>query len=213
MKSLHALLAALVVVAGTGVAAQSQEKPTIPNLPDVNHELLEIVVADQWDRGMDMFSGRQVKAPESLDWQQISARDVERKKAVRSLLGSGEIKSGREFQFAALVFQHSADSADLHTAHILATTAVAKGNPHARWLAAASLDRLLWNLDRPQVFGTQFKQDAGTNKWTMDPYDRESIPDTVRAAWCVVGSTEQARILKSLEAGAGNPSTSVPDCK
>lgn len=213
MKSLHALLAVLVVVSGSALRAQSQEGPTVPNLPDVNHELLKIVVADQWDRGMDMFSGRQVKAPESLDWQQIGARDVERKKAVRSLLSSGQIKGGREFQFAALVFQHSADAADLNTAHILATTAVAKGNALARWLAAASLDRLLWNLNRPQVFGTQFKQDAQTSKWTMDPYDRESIPDPLRAAWCVVGVAEQERILTGLQSGAGNPSTSVLDCK
>ena len=212
MSRLWAL--AMLLLAGSPVlTAQSQDGPTVPKLPDVNQELLQLVIADQWDRGMDMFSGRRVKTPDTLDWQQIGARDSERKKAVRSLLASGRIHSGREYQFAALVFQHSADPADLHTAHVLATTAVAKGNPHARWLAAASFDRLLWNLNRPQVYGTQFKQHAQSNRWTMDPYDRESLPDPVRAAWCVVGLAEQDRILKELQSGGGNPSTSVADCK
>lgn len=211
MKSLHALLVVLVV--GTcALAAQSREGPTIPDLPDVNRELLELVAADQWDRGVDMFSGRQVKSPESLDWQQIGARDAERKKAVRALLSSGRIRSGREYRFAALIFQHSGDPADLAMAHVLATTAAVKGNAEARWLAAASLDRLLWNLDRPQVFGTQFTQDP-QGGWTMDPYDRESIPDTIRAAWCVVSSADQARILRELQSGTGTPATNIPDCR
>jgi len=34
------------------------DNPTIPTLPDVNPELLKTVIADQWDRGMDMFGGR-----------------------------------------------------------------------------------------------------------------------------------------------------------
>ena len=206
-------LVGLMLVGNAVLAAQSQDGPTIPKLSDVNPELLKLVIADQWDRGMDMFSGRQVKSPESLDWQRIGARDAERKKAVRSLLASGQIQSGREYQFAALVFQHSTDDADLQTAHVLATTAVAKGDQQARWLSAASFDRLLWNLSRPQVFGTQFKQDPQTNKWTMDPYDRESVSDPVRAAWCVVGVAEQERILKALQSGAGTPSTGIADCK
>lgn len=206
-------LVAVLLVGNAVLAAQSQEGPTIPSLPDANQELLKLVVADQWDRGMDMFSGRQVKAPESLDWKQIEKRDAERRAAVRAMLKAGQIQTGREYQFAAILFQHSARHDDLQTAHILASTAVAKGNQQARWLAAASFDRLLWNMNRPQVFGTQFKQESQTAAWTMDPYDRESIADALRAAWCVVGLAEQEEILKTLQSGGGNPSTSVVDCK
>lgn len=174
----------------------------MPILPDVNKALLAIVTADQWDRGMDMFTGRQVKSPETLDWPQIHVRDAE-KAAVGKLLQSGEIQSGREYQFVALVFQHSTDPGDLQTAHLLAATAVAKGNSLARWLAAATFDRLLWSLEGPQVFGTQFKQDPQTNRWTMEPYDSTSLPDPVRAAWCVVAVSEQQRVLENLRAGSG----------
>jgi len=202
-----------MLVGNAVLTAQPQDAPTIPKLPDVNGELLKLVVADQWDRGMDMFSGRPVKTPESLDWQQIGKRDAERRVAVRSMLQAGQIQSGRDYEFAAILFQHSSDLAGLQTAHILASTAVAKGNPKARWLSVASFDRLLWSMDRPQVFGTQFKQNSQTKAWTMDPYDREAIPDAIRAAWCVVGVAQQARILKDMQSGGGNPSTSVVDCK
>jgi hypothetical protein len=206
-------LIGLLLVGNSILIAQPQDGPTIPKLPDVNQELLRIVIEDQWDRGMDMFSGRQVKLPDSLDWNQIAKRDAERQVTVRTMLKAGLIQSGREYQFAALVFQHSEHPEDLQTAHLLASTAMAKGNQAARWLAAASFDRLLWNMNRPQVFGTQFKQDSHTRAWTMDPYERESVSDALRAAWCVVGVAEQERILKDLQAGGGNPSTSVLDCR
>ncbi len=208
IRALNALLLGCAV----STTVQAQEGPTIPSMPDVNKALLAIVAADQWDRGLDMFTGRTVKSPDTLDWKQIGARDAERKAAVRQLLQSGDVWTGREYQFAALVFQHSADPADLQTAHVLASTAVAKGNPLARWLAAATFDRLLWSLVRPQVFGTQFKQDA-QKRWTMEPYDSATVPDAVRAAWCVVALPEQQRILKALQSGGGNTSTNVADCK
>jgi hypothetical protein len=207
------ILIGLMVVSSPTLMAQSPDAPTIPNLPDVNPELLTIVVADQWDRGMDMFSGRQVKPPDSLKGEDIEKRDTQRRRAVRAMLNAGRIQTGREYQFASILFQHSVNANDLQTAHLLASTAVLKGNQLARWLAAATFDRLLWNLNQPQVFGTQFKQNPQTRNWTMDPYDRESVSDALRGTWCVVGLTEQEVILKTLQSGGGNPSTTVADCK
>ena len=206
-------LGPLLFIGSYFLMTQPAEAQTFPNLPDVNPELLKLVVADQWDRGMDMFSGRQVKTPESLDTQAIEKRDAERRTALRSMLNAGKIQTGREYEFAAILLQHSPDNDDLQTAHLLASTAVFKGNVGARWLAAASFDRLLWNINRPQVFGTQFKQDARTSVWTMEPYDRQSLSDVTRAAWCVIGHREQEGMLIKLQSGNGHPSTSIEDCK
>jgi hypothetical protein len=163
---------------------------------------------------MDMFSGRQVKTPDSIDWPEVQKRDAQRQAVARSILTSGQIQSGREYQFAALLFQHSSDSGDLQTAHLLAVTAVAKGNGGARWLAAATFDRLMWNTNRPQVFGTQFKQVPGSeSKWTMEPYEREALPDSVRTEWCVRPLSEQAAVLAALGKGQGAGSTSTAECK
>jgi hypothetical protein len=189
------------------------EKPTVPTLPDVNPEMLQAVIADQWDRGMDMFSGRPARNATAPDWNAIAARDKKRQATVRALAKKGELKSGRDYQFAALVFQHSESPADVRLAHVFAVTAALKGQPQAKWLAAAALDRYLWDTNQPQVFGTQFKQMGDSGAWTMDPYDREDISDSVRAEWCVVSLSEQARVLAALKDGQSAGATSTPECK
>ena len=193
--------------------ADAADSPTIPNLPDVSPEILRLAVEDQWDRGQDMFTGRQVKPPDSLDWAAVAKRDLARQAQVRLLLAKNEVRTGRDFHFAALVFQHSDDAQDVRLAHVLATTAVAIGYRPARWLSAATLDRYLLRSGQSQIFGTQFNRAAEAEFWTMDPYDREAIPDSVRNAWCVVPLEEQMRILRDLRAGKPRPpTTSVPDC-
>jgi hypothetical protein len=42
------------------VDGEREEEPTVPDLSDVRQQLLKLVVADEWDRGVDMFSGRNV---------------------------------------------------------------------------------------------------------------------------------------------------------
>lgn len=188
------------------------EKPTIPALPDVNPEMLQAVIADQWDRGMDMFSGRPARAA-TPDWNAIAARDKKRQATVRALASKGELKSGRDYQFAALIFQHAESPADVRLAHVFAVTAALKGQPQAKWLAAAALDRYLWHTNQPQVFGTQFKKIGDDGTWTMDPYDREDISDSVRAEWCVVSLSEQAGVLAALKNGQPAGATTTPECK
>jgi hypothetical protein len=217
MMTAPVVLAALAIslAAPHGATVQSPasavESPTIPNLPDVDPQLLRLVVEDQWDRGMDMFSGKQVKVPEPMDGR-VAERDATRRAEARRLLAAGKIRTGREHQFAALLFQHSDTTDDLRLAHVLATTAVFKGQVEARWLAAATTDRYLWHLGQPQIFGTQFKTGPDAPEWTNEPYDRDALPDSVRAAWCVVPLSEQAAVLAAMRQGKGTASTSLADC-
>ena len=199
-------------VAGAQQASPALASPTIPTLNDVKPKLLRLVIDDQWDRGNDMFGGRQVKAPETLDWAAIAKRDQERESAVRSLLAEGQIETGTEFRFAALIFQHSDADGSIALAHVLAVTAVIKGDAAAKWLAAATLDRYLQRQKQPQLFGTQFTQQEG--QWTMAPYDRGTVPDSVRAVWCVVPLAGQDEGLKAMRDGKSDGvSTSIGDCK
>ena len=50
---------------------------------------------------------------------------------------------------------------ELLLAHELCVVAIGKGEKRAKWLAAASEDRFLMNIGRPQRFGTQFRADGG----------------------------------------------------
>lgn len=212
-RILFAVLSALAVPAA--LRGQSQtDSPTVPTLPDVRAELLRLVIEDQWDRGNDMFGGRQVRPADALNWQAIADHDEQRQRAVRTLLANGQVETGREYHFAALIFQHSTSAEGLKLAHVLAMTAVAKGNGKARWLAAATFDRYLHSLKEPQVFGTQFVRGPGDSSWSMDPYDRDAISDSIRALWCVVPISDQDRMLKEFQAGKqAAASTSIPDCR
>jgi hypothetical protein len=185
------------------------DSPTVPNQPGVNPEVLRLVIQDQWDRGNDMFGGR--KPAESLNAAEVDKHDVERQAAVRKLLAEGKIQSALDYEFAALIFQHSGKSADLILAHTLAVTAVGKGG-RAKPMAAATFDRYLWSVKQPQVFGTQF-QFGPDRPWTMEPYDRTALTDSMRAVWCVVPLAEQEVILKDLRDGKPLRSTEIPDCK
>jgi hypothetical protein len=97
-------------------------------------------------------------------------------------------------------------------AHILATSAAAKGESNGKWLSVATLDRYLWDVNQPQIFGTQFKKDR-EGKWSMEPYERGTLTDAERALWCVVSLSEQAKILKDFQEGNPLRPTGVEGCK
>lgn len=185
------------------------DTPTVPNLPDVNQHLLRLVIEDQWDRGNDMFSGKKAKYSAKVN---VPERDAERQAEVRKILSEGRISTGREYYFAALIFQHSSKPEDLMLAHVLAVTSVTKKNGNAKWMAVATFDRYLWSIKQPQVFGTQFQKDA-YQKWTMEPYNRAAVSDSVRTSWCVVSLAEQEKALKDFQNGGDLTSTQTPDCK
>lgn len=191
--------------------ANQQSSPTIPKLKDVNPQILRLVIQDQWDRGNDMFGKGQIKDPRTIQWAEVSKHDRERHAAVRKLLAEGALKSAQDYQFASLIFQHSAVPADLMLAHVLATIAVSKGASHAKWLTAATLDRYLQSIKQPQVFGTQFRRTPG-KPWFMDPYNKAALSDSVRAAYCVVPLATQEEILKKANSGGRITSTTLPHC-
>jgi len=190
--------------------APQPEGPTIPKLADVNQDILNLVIHDQWDRGTDMFGGRTVRRADAPSGSQIQKNDEERQEAARKLVDAGKLQSGKDFFYAALIFQHSFEGPNLILAHALAATAAAKGEPSARWLTASSFDRYLRSLKQPQVFGTQFSQMGG--EWSMEPYDRTALSDGVRALWCVVPLKAQEQILEDARSGRTLSSTGIPDC-
>ena len=188
--------------------AQSPNGPTIPRVKDVNPELLNLVIYDQWDRGNDLYGDHRPSPDEKVD---VAKRDEDRRIAVRKLLADGKLQTAKDYRFAALILQHSPDSAGYMLAHVLAVTAVGKGDGSSNWLAAATLDRYLQLLNQPQVFGTQFHKPDGV--WTMDPYDRTALSDAIRATWCVIPLAEQESIEKDAREGKPIRGTGINRCK
>ena len=118
--------------------SQGINSPTIPKLPDVNPELLNLVIYDQWDRGNDLFGDHHRSPDEKVD---VNQRDEERREALRKLLAEGKLQTAKDYRFAALLLRHSPDSAGYLLAHVLAVTAVGKDDSSSKWLAAATMDR------------------------------------------------------------------------
>jgi len=160
---------------------RGQQRETASAVPKSNPELKQIWEEDQRNRT-------------------DQAGDVKRRERIRGLLGAGRVNSGDDYFYAAFIFQHGQKPNDYLFAHILAVTAAEKGCRSAIWLAAATLDRYLQSIKRPQLFGTQFGD-------TQEPYDRKMVSDDLRKEWCVAPYSTQIQILKDIKAGKEFTST------
>jgi tetratricopeptide (TPR) repeat protein len=145
-------------------------------LQTVHAEMYEMYRRDQNDRTR--------KSPSAEEWVEIGRRDAAHRERVKQLLASGALKLAPDYYHAAMIFQHGESPEDFRTAHELALKAVELDpfDRTAKWLAAASKDRELMNLGRPQRYGTQFKKVDG--RWTLYSVDL-SVTDAERAKWNV----------------------------
>jgi len=125
---------------------------------------------------------------------QIEKDDAARREQVRALLQKGELRAAEDFRLAALVFQHGAEPRDYLFAHMLALVALAKGDRSASWIASASLDRYLWSIERPQIFGTGFGPDGKD----QEPFDRDLVTDAIRRELGVPALAEQRQVMEQL---------------
>jgi len=157
-----------------------------------NAEMTAIFEADQKDRS----SGK-------IDWAVVAPADRLRQARTQALLDAGALHSGEDYEHAAFVFQHGAVPDDFLMAHILATVAVARGKPSATWIAAATLDRYLMNIGRPQIFGTQYSTKADS-KATQEPYTRTMLSDALRQAMRVPPLAAQEEQRKAYERETAN---------
>lgn len=153
----------------------------------VNAEMTRLFDADQAARKHG-FDG---------DWDRIEAEDGQRRARTGALIAAGALRSGTDFYHAAYIYQHGGEPDDYLKAHVLATSAVAKGRADAAWIAAATLDRYLKAIGRSQIYGTQYRVRDGVA--TQEPYDRALVPDALRAVAGVPLLAEQETERVELE--------------
>lgn len=155
-------------------------------LASVNQELYELFRADQADRRGD------------IDWNEVGPRDARRRERALEMVEAGLLKARDDFIHAAFIFQHGSDSASYKLAHELAMEAVELDSTatRARWIAAASKDRYLQSVGKPQIYGTQARMIDGL--WTLEPIDTTVVSDTERAWWGVRTLAEQRKWVDGL---------------
>jgi hypothetical protein len=162
----------------------------------VNPELERLYNEDQADRAPEMGK---------VDWSVVGKRDEERRKRVLEIVAQGGAKEAADYYHAAMVLQHGQSPEDFDRAHQWSSKAAELDSdyPGARWLAAASKDRWLMNLGKPQLYGTQFKRDPNGPwyLWQVDP----SITDEERAKWDVPPLARAKARVETLNAGTFQP--------
>jgi len=146
-------------------------------LSGINAELLTLYEQDQADRRAASY--------DDIDWSVVAPRDEQRRNRVSEIIAAGEAKAADDYYHAAMVLQHGSEPEHFRTAHEWALRAVELDPDHdrAKWLAAATEDRYLMNLGKPQKYGTQFRKE-GDGRWALYQVD-PSITDAERAEWNV----------------------------
>ncbi len=112
----------------------------------------------------------------------MTPRDRARERRVDEILAAGGATSSADYYHAAMVWQHGEGVPAYEHAHALALMAVTLDptNKTARWLTAASEDRLLVNQHKLQRYATQYTKRGGV--WVLNEVD-PAITDEQRATW------------------------------
>jgi len=138
-----------------------------------DEELLRLYQEDQSDR--------KPPAGKSIEWSVVAPRDHARLARVKELYSQNKLQTGGDYYHAAMVLQHAEAPEDYLLGHELCVVAISKGNSEAKWLAAASEDRFLMNIDRPQRFGTQFRTEGANTPFKLYKMD-SGVTDELRRA-------------------------------
>ena len=113
--------------------------------------------------------------------------DKKRRVIVEKLIKNKEVKTGSDFCNASMIFQHGENISDFKKAQTLAFRSIKLDYEKARWLYAATTDRLLMFQGKKQKFGTQFqlitkpnkiKKNPSKQKWVLYPVDKRTSDKT-----------------------------------
>ena len=167
------LVALLGVIIGRHISPRSIWAHSTTASDDKNNsELARLFQEDQADRAS--------KDGKPIDWNAVGPRDKAREKRVKDLYSNNQLHSGADYYHVAMVLQHADAPEDYLLAHELCVVAISKGDERAKWLAAASEDRFLMNIGRPQRFATQFRS-VGNSPMRLYETD-QGVTDDLRRA-------------------------------
>jgi hypothetical protein len=164
-----------------------------------------------------LYAEDQNENPGNITEQEHNRHGVVRRSEIRLMLAKGEIETASDFHDAAVLFQHGEAADDYMMAHIFAIEALLRGDNSSKWIAAATLDRYLQIIGRPQIFGTQYDAETASDaskeqgklvdpkvanlRRTQSPYNDELLPDSVRNDFCVPDRIQQKKNLEVLNTG------------
>lgn len=197
-KGLHIILLLLAIGTLAGGILRSPfmppsvwaQSPAASSLKD-NEELMRLYQEDQSDRTP--------KDGKPIDWKVVGPRDRAREARVKELYANNHLHTGADYYHVAMILQHGSTPEEYLLAHELCVIAISKGEERAKWLAAASEDRFLMAIGRPQRFATQFRSEGPNTPIRLYQVD-QGVTDEARRALDVPSLAEaKAREAKMNE--------------
>ncbi len=139
---------------------------------EISAELARLVAEDQQDQ---------------KEWtmetdQEFIRRQMVRCERVKEIVNAGLLASMEDWGNAALLLQHGQTPEDYLLAHVVSLPPSRGEQPFSRFLAAATLDRFLHRIERPQIFTTQSASPSGDQFLPVEPYD-DSMPESIRSVF------------------------------
>ena len=118
--------------------------------------------------------------------------DRKRLARIKEIVTGPTLQTANDFFNAALTMQHGSTVLDIVMAHELAVSSVLRGDTKsARWLAAASYDRMLRYGGHRQRFATQYDMEG------LQRVDTDGINDRMRQAMkCPTLAQAKKRVLR-----------------
>ena len=140
-----------------------------------NQELARLHREDQSDRTPSNAK--------DIDWAVVGPRDKARLSRVKEIYSQNQLHTGADYYHAAMILQHGETPEDFLLAHEFCVVAITRGknDRDTRWLAAASEDRFLMNIRRPQRFATQYTAEPITAPFRLYKVDA-GVTDELRRA-------------------------------
>ena len=139
-------------------------------------------------------NSRKVK---QIDWNNLLKQDSIRRVKVLQLIKENKLSTSNDFFHAAMIFQHGNDSISYKLAWKYSKKAskIDTSNKSARWLSAASYDRYLLSIGKPQIYGTQFL--VFKKKYYLRNFDTTKVSDTERIYYSTRTLKEIEKFLES----------------
>ena len=185
MKTSIFILIALALISCNSKSEKAKAN-TEDQLTD-NEELIDIYTNDQSDR-----------KTEQIDWNNVSKRDLARRQRVYELLDSNKVRTSKDYNNAAMVFQHGMDSTSYGMAVKLIKKAIELDPNANKWLYAAATDRYLLSIGKPQIYGTQYQRLGANEPWKLGNIDTTQISDNERVEYGVETLAQQREKVKRM---------------
>ena len=165
------------------------EKPAIQKAR--SKELQVLAIEDQLDReGYATMS--------KFELSRMAVNDRIRRKRVGEIYGEGCFKSAKDFDAAALIFQHGDSPEHFYQSFLWSLRSVQLGDKRNTDGVAVAIDRYLVNTGHKQLFGTQAKAIPGKKGCFCMQQSETSVPDKMILKYAAMSKEARAKEYEKL---------------